>query len=322
MQRVLLGGIINSPKLGYGAMSLTSNVYDTREGYTDEYGVSVIKRAIELGMTHIDTALLYGMGHNEVLIGRAIAGLSPQERAKLCIATKTGVTLDDDGFKISNEPKYLRETCMRSLERLGTPYLDIFCLHRIDMSVPIEESMTEMKKLVEEGYVKGIGLSEASPSTIRRAHAIHPIAAVQLEWSLWARDAETELIPTCRELGIGIVVYSPMGKGLLTGSIKKLEDFSEKDWRRTMYPRCEASVFEHNIKLVQKVEELAVKKGCSAANLALAWVLAQGDDVVPIPGTSKVFKLSPSQIASYCSNFFPQDGRICLYEVVALFISV
>ncbi|XP_075253403.1 uncharacterized protein LOC142345303 isoform X2 [Convolutriloba macropyga] len=287
MQTVSLGGIINSSKLGYGAMSLTSNVYKTPEGYTDEYGVSVLKRAMELGITYIDTALLYGMGHNEVLVGRAIAGLSPQQRGKLFIGTKTGLYYED-GYKVSNKPEYLRETCMKSLQRLGTPYIDIFYMHRIDSSVPIEESMTEMKKLVEEGYIRGIGLSEASPNTVRKAHAIHPIAAVQLEWSLWARDAEAELIPTCRELGIGIVAYSPLGKGLLTGTIKKIDDISEDDWRRIEYPICENHVFDHNVKLVEKVEELAVKKGCSAANLALAWVLAQGDDVVPIPGTARV----------------------------------
>ena len=286
MKSVTLGGI-SSSKLGYGAMSLSPNIYSTPEGYTDEVGVSVLKRALDLGITHIDTAIVYGNGHNEKLIGRAIAGLTLEERGKLCIATKTGFDFRT-GFRINGEPTFIRETCMQCLERLQTPYIDIFYLHRIDTTTAIEETMKEMKKLVDEGRIKGVGLSEASANTIRRAHAVFPVSAVQLEWSLWARDVEAEVIPTCRELGIGIVAYSPLGRGFLTGAIKKREDLGENDWRLKMYPRCGENALDHNLKLVEKVEELAAKKGCSTANLALAWVLAQGDDVVPIPGTAKV----------------------------------
>ena len=286
MKLVKLGDI-ESSKLGYGAMSLSSNIYSVPEGYTDADGVAVLKRALDLGITHIDTAIIYGNGHNETLVGQAIAGLNPEERAKLCIATKTG--FDTKAGKVSGDPEFIRRTCEESIARLGT-YIDIFYLHRIDTSTSIEESMKTMKELIAEGKIKAVGLSEASANTIRRAHAVVKISAIQLEWSLWSRDVEDEIIPVCRELGIGIVAYSPLGRGMLTGAIKKREDLNEKDWR-LRNPRFQGEAFDANLKLISKVEAVAAKKGCSTANLALAWVLAQGDDVVPIPGTAKVKNL-------------------------------
>ena len=289
MKTTSLGGVVSS-KLGYGGNSLSPYryAYPQPEGFTDAAGVSLLKRAIELGITHIDTALMYGAGHNEKLVGQAIGGLSPDERAKLCIATKTGAYYDTDGMKITGDPEFVRKTCLESLERLGTPYVDIYYLHRIDTNIPIEQTMAAFKSLLNQGYIRAIGLSEASANTIRRAHAVHPISAVQLEWSLLTRDAEIEIIPTCRELGIGIVAYCPLGRGFLTGKIRKREDLSSSDRRFSVFPRFADGAFEHNWKLVAKLEKFAVKKRCSAANLALAWVLAQGDDVVPIPGTTKV----------------------------------
>jgi len=288
MKTVSLGGI-ESTHLGYGAMSLTSNIYATPEGFSDEQAIAILKRVLELGITHIDTAIIYGNGENEKLVGRALKGISAEDRGKLCIATKTGFDTRG-GWKVRGDPAFIRETCMQSLERLGMDYIDIFYLHRIDTGTAIEESMNTLKELVQEGKIKSIGLSEASANTIRRAHAVHPIAAVQLEWSLWSRDVEPEIIPTCRELGIGIVAYSPLGRGMLTGSIKKLSDLPENDWRR-QNPRFTQDALDANLKLVKIVEDYAAKKGCTPANLALAWVLAQGDDVVPIPGTARITNL-------------------------------
>ncbi len=288
MKSVKLGGSVQSSKLGYGSMSLSSNLYQIPDGFTDEDAVKVLKRALELGITHIDTALIYGFGHNETLVGKAIADLTPEQRSKLCIATKTGFDLEKGGA-LNGAPDFIKRSCLQCKERLGT-YIDIFYLHRIDVSTPIEESMTALKELVNEGHIKAIGLSEASASTIRKAHAIHPITAVQIEWSLWSRDVEAEIIPTCRELGIGIVAYSPLGRGVLTGAIQKREDLKDGDWR-LKNPRFSEEAMEANNKLVAKVAEIAEKKGTTTSKLSLAWVLAQGDDVVPIPGTTKIKNL-------------------------------
>lgn len=309
-------GTIESSQLGYGCMSLSSNIYKTDDGYTDEHGIKVIKRALELGITHFDTALIYGVGHNETLVGKALAGISKEERAKLCVATKTGFDLSS-GFKISGAPDFVKRTAKECSERLGT-YIDIFYLHRIDTETPIEETMKALKELVDSGIIKAVGLSEASAKTIERAHAVHPIAAVQLEWSLWSRDVEAEIIPTCRKLGIGIVAYSPLGRGVLTGAIKKREDIKEGDWRLTN-PRFQEEALDQNVKLVEKLENMAKQKGgsCTAGKLALAWVMAQGDDVVPIPGTSKIenleknvdsvnYKLTKEEVDTL-SSFFPPE---------------
>ena len=227
MKSIKLGDIPSS-KLGFGAMSLVPNIYSTPGDFTDEDGVALLQRVINLGITHIDTAILYGNGHNEKVVGKFLACLKPEERAKLCIATKTGFDLEAD--RINNEPGYIRRTCEESLQRLGT-YIDIFYLHRIDTSVAIEDSMKVMKELIAEGKIKSVGLSEASANTIRRAHAMCKISAIQLEWSLWSRDVEDEIVPTCRELGIGIVAYSPLGRGMLAGTVKKREDLNPNDWR-------------------------------------------------------------------------------------------
>ena len=308
-------GTIESSQLGYGCMSLSSNIYKPEDGFTDEHGIKVIKRALELGITHLDTALIYGAGHNETLVGKALAGISKEERAKLCVATKTGFDLSVG--KISGAPDFVKRTAKECSDRLGT-YIDIFYLHRIDTGTPIEETMKALKELVESGMIKAIGLSEASAKTIERAHAVHPIAAVQLEWSLWSRDVEAEVIPTCRKLGIGIVAYSPLGRGVLTGAIKKREDIKEGDWRLSN-PRFQEEALDQNVKLVEKLENMAEEKGgnCTAGNLALAWVMAQGDDVVPIPGTSKIenleknvdsvnYKLTKEEVDTL-SSFFPPD---------------
>ena len=317
MKRVKLGGLVESSHLGFGCMSLSPNIYKPAEGYTDEQGIKVIKRAIELGITHLDSALVYGAGHNETLVGKAIADLSKEERAKLCIATKTGIDLTGDTMRVNGDPEFIRKTCHECAARLGT-YIDIFYLHRIDTEVPIEESMKVMKELVEEGVIRAVGLSEASAKTIQRAHAVHPITTVQLEWSLWTRDAEEEIIPTCRKLGISIVAYSPLGRGMLTGAIKQRSDLKEGDYRLNN-PRFQEEAVESNKKLVEQMEEMAKKKGgnCTPGKLALAWVLAQGDDVVPIPGTSKIsnlelnadainYELTQEELETL-SSFFPPE---------------
>ena len=249
----------------------------------------VLKRVLELGITHLDTALIYGYGHNETLLGKVLAELSTEQRAKLCLATKTGFDLSIG--KVSGEPGFIKRTAKERAERLGT-YIDILYLHRIDPTTPIEVTMKAMKELVESGLIRSVGLSEASANTIRRAHAVHPIAAVQLEWSLWTRDVEEEIIPVCRELGIGIVAYSPLGRGVLTGAIKSRSDIKEGDWRLTN-PRFQEEALAKNVELVEKLEKMAKEKGgnCTPAKLALAWVMAQGDDVVPIPGTTKIANL-------------------------------
>ena len=316
MKTVKLGGIVESTRLGYGCMSLSSNIYQTPDGYTDEQGIKVIKRVLELGITHLDTALIYGAGHNETLVGKALVDLSSEERAKLCVATKIGFDLSQ-GFKISGNPDFIKSSAKECADRLGT-YIDIFYLHRIDTDTPIEESMKAMKELVESGVVKAVGLSEASANTIKRAHAVHPIAAVQLEWSLWTRDVEEEIIPVCRQLGIGIVAYSPLGRGVLTGAIKSRSDIKEGDWRLTN-PRFQEEALAKNVELVEKLEKMAKEKGgsCTPAKLALAWVMAQGDDVIPIPGTSKIanleqnvdslnYQLTKEEVETL-SSFFPPE---------------
>ena len=217
--------------------------------------------------------------------------MTPEEREKLCIATKTGIGFKDNKPDVCGKKDFIIEEGRKSAERLGS-YIDIFYIHRIDTRTPIEESMEAMKVLIKEGVIKGVGLSEASATTIRKAHAVQPITAVEIEYSLWSRDVEEEIIPTCRELGIGVVAYSPLGRGFLTGSFKKREDLKEGDWRLNN-PRFEEEAMKQNAKLVEKIEAMAAKKGdgCTASKLALAWVMAQGEDIVPIPGTSKVENL-------------------------------
>jgi aryl-alcohol dehydrogenase-like predicted oxidoreductase len=252
-------------------------------GPTDEAeSIATIERAIELGITFFDTADMYGPFKNEVLLGRAIRG----KRDGLVLATKFGNMRGADGsFQgVNGRPEYVRSACEGSLQRLGVTTIDLYYQHRVDRSVPIEETVGAMAELVREGKVRYLGLSEASPATIRRATKVHPIAALQTELSLWTRDPEEEILPTCRELGIGFVAYSPLGRGFLSGRFRKQEDLPPEDFRRN-HPRFQGENFQKNLDLVARVEELAREKGCTPSQLALAWLLARGEDIVPIPGT-------------------------------------
>ncbi len=267
--------------LGLGCMGM-SEFY----GETDEsQSIATIQRALDMGISFLDTADMYGSGHNEELVGRAIKG----RRSEVVLATKFGnVRTPGGGFAgVNGKPEYVQAACEASLKRLGVDVIDLYYQHRVDAEVPIEDTVGAMAKLIEQGKVRFLGLSEAAPSTIRRAHAVHPIAALQTEYSLWSRDPEEEILPTCRELGIGFVPYSPLGRGFLTGQIKSHDDFAPDDYRRNA-PRFQGENFQKNLQLVAQIEVLAKEKGCKPSQLALAWVLAQGQDMVPIPGTKRI----------------------------------
>jgi aryl-alcohol dehydrogenase-like predicted oxidoreductase len=266
-------------------------------GATDEEeSIATIHRALELGIFFLDTADVYGarFGENEELVGRAIAG----RRDEVVLATKFGNMVRDDGSRgISGRPEYVREAIDKSLARLNVDHVDLYYQHRVDKTVPIEETVGAMKELVEAGKTRHIGLSEASPETIGRAHAVHPITALQTEYSLWTRDPEDNgVLDTTRELGIGFVAYSPLGRGFLTGRFRSPDDFDEDDFRRQS-PRFQGQNFHKNLELVERVEELAAEKGITPGQLALAWVLAQGEDIVPIPGTTRVEHLEENVAA-------------------------
>jgi len=255
----------------------------------DVESIATIHRAIELGVIFFDTADVYGPFKNEELVGRAIKG----KRDKLVIATKFGIVRDQANPKargVNGKPDYIRKSCEGSLKRLGTDYIDLYYQHRVDPSTPIEETVEGLAELVKEGKIRHIGLSEASAKTIRRAAKVHAITALQTEYSLWSRDPEDEILATCRDLGIGFVAYSPLGRGFLTGQIKRFEDLAPDDFRRGV-DRFQGENFHKNVDLVAKVEEIAKQKGCTAPQLALAWVLAQGDDIIPIPGTRRRARL-------------------------------
>ena len=255
-------------------------------GSTDEdEAISTIHRALDLGVTFLDTADMYGPFTNEELVGRAIAG----RRDDVQLATKFGNVRTADGGRagIRGDAEYVREACDASLQRLGVDVIDLYYQHRVDKTVEIEETVGAMKELVEAGKVRYLGLSEASPDTIRRAHAVHPITALQTEYSLWSRDPEAEILPMVRELGIGFVAYSPLGRGFLSGRFRSPSDFPEDDFRRH-HPRFQGENFDRNMELVERVEEMARAKGVTAGQLALAWVLHQGEDIVPIPGTKRL----------------------------------
>jgi aryl-alcohol dehydrogenase-like predicted oxidoreductase len=247
--------------------------------------IATIHHALDRGVTFLDTADMYGVGKNEELVGRAIRG----RRDEVFLATKFGNVRGPNGefLGVKGDPDYVRSACEASLKRLGVEVIDLYYQHRVDTTVPIEDTVGEMARLRQEGKIRYLGLSEAAPRTIRRAHAVHAIAAVQTELSLWSRDAEAEVLPTVRELGIGYVAYSPLGRGFLTGQFKSPSDFPDDDSRRN-HPRFQGENFDKNIALVGEVEAMAREKGCTTAQLALAWVLAQGEDVVPIPGTKHV----------------------------------
>jgi aryl-alcohol dehydrogenase-like predicted oxidoreductase len=283
-------------------------------------GIATIHRAIELGVTLIDTAEVYGPYVNEELVGRAVAG----RRDEVQIATKFGFDFKGETRGVDGSPANARAVCEASLKRLGTDHIDLYYQHRVDPDVPTEETVGAMGELVAEGKVRFIGLSEAAPETIRRAHATHPLSAVQTEYSLWSREPEDEVLPTLRELGIGFVPYSPLGRGFLTGQIRSLDDLPEDDWRRTN-PRFEGAAFEENLRLADRVAEIAQGIGATPAQVALAWVLAQGDDLVPIPGTKKPERLeenaaavdldlTPTQVADLTAAVSPDAVRGSRYD--------
>jgi aryl-alcohol dehydrogenase-like predicted oxidoreductase len=267
-------------ELGLGCMGM-SEFY----GSSDEAeSIATLHRALELGVTLLDTADMYGPYTNEQLVGKAIK----DRRDRVILATKFGIVRGEDkSFRgVNGSPEYVHQACHASLQRLGTDYIDLYYLHRVDPNVPIEETVGAMAQLVQQGKVRYIGLSEAAPATIRRAQAVHPITALQSEYSLWSRDPEDEILPTVRELGIGFVAYSPLGRGFLSGQIKSLDDLAPDDYRRHS-PRFQGENFNKNLQLVQAVNEIAAEKGVTPGQLAIAWLLAQGEDIVPIPGTKR-----------------------------------
>lgn len=291
--RTLGNGGPRVPSIGLGCMSIgIADIYTS--GVRDEgSAVALIHRALDLGVTLLDTADIYGV--SEEYIGKALVG----RRADAVLATKFGFITPRPGVeeRLDGSPHHAREACDASLRRLGVDHIDLYYLHRVDPDVPIEDTVGAMSDLVREGKVRFLGLSEAAPATVRRAHKVHPISAVQAEFSLWSRDPEDELLPTLRELGIALVAYSPLGRGFLGGRFTKLEDLARDDWRRNN-PRFQGENFARNLAVVERLRELASKKGCTPAQLALAWLLSAHDDVVPIPGTSNLARLEENVAAA------------------------
>ncbi|KAF7843653.1 putative aldo-keto reductase 1 [Senna tora] len=299
--RVKLGS--QGCEVGFGCLGLTGGYTDP---VPDEVGISIINHAFTKGITFFDTADAYGPNHaNEILVGKALKELP---REKIQVATKFGIIAKNGNFadiQVKGRPDYVRSCCEASLKRLDVEYIDLYYQHRVDKSVPIEDTVGELKKLVEERKVKYIGLSEASVDTIRRAHAVHPITAVQIEWSLWTRDIEEEIVPLCRELGIGIVPYSPLGRGFFGG--RAVVESLPANSSLKSYPRFQAGNLEKNKSIYDRIESIGKKHECSAAQLALAWVLHQGNDVVPIPGTTKIKNLD--------ENIGALEVKLCEAEI-------
>ncbi|WP_196873518.1 aldo/keto reductase [Nocardioides luteus] len=310
MQTTSLGGLEVS-RLGLGVMGMSA--FYTGKDESEEDSVRTIQRALDLGVTHLDTAEVYGEGANEALLGRAVRG----RRDEVVLATKFGLTSHTGRPGADSTPANVRLAVEGSLRRLGTDHIDLYYQHRVDPETPIEDTVEALADLVTQGKVRYIGLSEAAPATIRRAHAVHPVAAVQSEYSLWTRDPETEVLPVLRELGIGLVPYSPLGHGFLTGSIRSLDGLDADDWRRTN-PRFTGGNLERNLRIVDEVRAVAADTGATPAQVALAWLLAQGEDINPIPGTRRVerleenvaadgVRLTPYQI-SRLDNLTPASG--------------
>jgi aryl-alcohol dehydrogenase-like predicted oxidoreductase len=289
--------------LGLGCMGM-SEFYDPKQ-QDDAESTRVIHRYLDAGGNFLDTADMYGVGRNEVLVGKAIR----DRRDQVVLATKFGNVRSPDGaFQgVRGDPQYVRDCCDASLKRLGLDVIDLYYQHRVDQKVPIEETVGAMAELVRAGKVRHLGLSEASPATIRRAAAVHPIAALQTEYSLWTREVESEILPTVRELGIGFVAYSPLGRGFLTGRFNTYDDLTPDDNRRNL-PRFQGENFTKNLELVKKGQDLAASKGCTPSQLALAWVLAQGEDIVPIPGTKRLSFLEDN-LGSLRVHLWPDELR-------------
>jgi len=300
-------------EIGLGCMGMSEFYGRSDEGEA----ITTIHRALDLGVTFLDTADAYGPFTNERLVGHAIAG----RRDQVVLATKFGNVRNEQGERlgIRGDAEYVRQACDASLQRLGVDHIDLYYQHRVDPKTPIEETVGAMAELVEAGKIRYLGLSEAAPATIRRANAVHPVTALQTEYSLWSRDPEDEILPTVRELGIGFVAYSPLGRGFLSGRVRSIDDLDPDDFRRNN-PRFQGENFRHNLELVQRVQEIAAEKGVTPAQLALAWVLTRGDDIVPIPGTKRVryleenlsavdVKLDPDDLARI-EQAFPKGATV------------
>ena len=302
MRITSLGGLETS-RIGLGAMGMSA--FYTGAGQRDDQSIRTIRRALDVGVTHIDTAEAYGPYVNEELVGRAIKG----RRDEVVHATKFGLVSHTGRPGADSTAANVRLAVEGSLRRLGTDHLDLYYQHRGDPDTPIEETVGALAELVTEGKIRHIGLSEAGPATIRRAHAVHPIAAVQSEYSLWVRDPEAEVLPVLRELGVGLVPYSPLGRGFLTGGIRTLDDLDPDDWRRTN-PRFAGGNLERNMRIVDEVRAVAAEAGATPAQIALAWLLAQGDDIAPIPGTTRIDRLEENAAADSISLTDGQLARL------------